>query len=297
MTAATTIAQRSLAQEEASAAEATESALEPLSTIQKEGRDAVELLDYALSSGRKVDATTIASILALSTAPAPAETFNAYPAFAVAYSALAVDLAPVTAITLRATCDNFGRRSILAPKQVSEAKLWSRKLWLWTILFSLLILLNENAERILEQGDQAAWLFGSWRARWEVWGPILGTIAPFAYGGLGACAYLLRVCHQYIHDRSFDPMHTPEYQSRMLIGAVSGGTVLLFTKYLQGDGDTIPLSGAALAFLAGYSNDFLFTLIDRIVTAIMPKTTGSEDDAALQRVPPGSLNAPARPVD
>jgi len=62
----------------------------------------------------------------------------------------------------------------------------------------------------------------------------------------------------------------------MLLGAVSGGTVLLFTEYLNAAWGKTTLSGAALAFLAGYSNDFLFNFIERVVGAVMPKTENAD---------------------
>jgi len=246
-------------------------------TFRDEIVDAVELLAFAVTDGRPVPDPVVDAITAAGKAFAAGTSVDAA-AFAKAYRQLAALLAPVTAVSLRATCDQYGRTVwLLAPREKrSEAKLWSRKLWLWTIGFCLLIVANENAQQLLAQADHGAVVAGTWQTWLVACCPLLGTLVPFAYGALGACASLLRACHQYLHDRSFDPIHTPEYQSRMLLGAVSGGTVLLFAEYLSPSSGKIPLSGAALAFLAGYSNDFLFNLIERLVAALLPRTGATD---------------------
>jgi hypothetical protein len=237
-------------------------------TFQQQLHDAVQLLGFGVADGRDIPSPVVGAIVAAAQNTASGAPTD-YAAFLTAYDQLAHALAPTTAITLRATSDAYGRRSILAPRAVSEAKLWSRKLWLWTLFFCLAIVVRENAQQTVGTNTQAAMLLG------PLWGSVcctaLTSLAPFAYGALGACAYLLRVCHRCLHDRTFDPIHTPEYQGRILLGAVSGGTVLLLAQYLSGEATKTPLSGAALAFLAGYRNDLLFDLIGRLVTTLIPK--------------------------
>ena len=54
----------------------------------------------------------------------------------------------------------------------------------------------------------------SWRFLWQ-------SLVPWAYGALGACAFMLRSAHYFIHQRSFDTRRTPEYFNRILLGAIS----------------------------------------------------------------------------
>lgn len=98
-------------------------------------------------------------------------------------------------------------------------------------------------------------------------------LIPWAYGGLGSCAYLLRSAHTYIHERTFNIRRKPEYFNRIILGTISGGAIILFVNYVSSDGEgtTIKLSSAALGFLGGYSTDFLFNTIERVVTALLPK--------------------------
>jgi hypothetical protein len=102
---------------------------------------------------------------------------------------------------------------------------------------------------------------------------LVQILNPYAYGGLGSCVYLLRSAHQYIHERTFDIRRMPEYFNRILLGTISGGAIILFVEQITTDnGEVIKLSSAALGFLAGYSTDFLFSTIERIISAILPKT-------------------------
>jgi hypothetical protein len=103
---------------------------------------------------------------------------------------------------------------------------------------------------------------------------LVQTLLPWAYGALGSCAYLLRSAHYFIHQRCFDLRRRPEYFNRVLLGAISGGAIILFVDYLvnEDDGTVLHLSSAAFGFIAGYSTDFLFNTIERVVAAIFPKT-------------------------
>jgi len=83
---------------------------------------------------------------------------------------------------------------------------------------------------------------------------------------LGAMGYLLRSCHEYIHRREFDRRRVPEYYNQMLLGALSGGAILLYTQNAQ-----VGIGPSAIAFLAGYNTDFLFTVLERVADAILPK--------------------------
>lgn len=90
----------------------------------------------------------------------------------------------------------------------------------------------------------------------------------------------------YIQRHEFDPKRILEYYSRILLGVVSGGMVVLLVENLSGDGNqTYHLSAAALVLLAGYNTDFLFSAIERIAAAILPKV-GPE---TVQRQPPPAV--------
>ncbi|HEX9582190.1 MAG TPA: hypothetical protein VF970_13895 [Gemmatimonadales bacterium] len=97
------------------------------------------------------------------------------------------------------------------------------------------------------------------------------AVVPFAYGGLGAAAFLLRAAHGHLHSRTFDPNHIPEYYSRMLLGVIAGGAIQLLITQGADESGVIKLSAAAVAFVAGYNSDLLFSTVERISAALLPK--------------------------
>lgn len=188
--------------------------------------------------------------------------------FEQAYYRLAVAMSPVTAETLastQATMPAEGAGSLSGRiLGYSPALRFTR----WFALFAI----GVGAFVIVAECLIYFWgLEGD--ANIYVWQKnILESLLPWAYGALGSCAYLLRSAHSYIYQRSFDLRRKPEYFNRVLLGAISGGAIILFVNYLVDDGGTVlHLSSAALGFVAGYSTDFLFNTIERVVAAIFPK--------------------------
>lgn len=160
-------------------------------------------------------------------------------------------------------------------------------LWAVTILIAFFALLTEWQISALGMAADAT----SVQVKKELW----TALQPWAYGGLGACAYLLRSGHYYIYARSFDLRRTPEYYNRILLGALSGGAIILFVNYLVSQEDSLSHIGTtAFGFIAGYSTDLLFNTIERIVTAIFPKvevqTVQRDDDKPKRPIkpPPGN---------
>jgi len=214
-------------------------------------------------------------------------TIDEWTDFELAYYELALAMSPVTAETLQSTegtsSSNIDAEQALsgrfALKQrrgrvqtaldyllgFSPAQRFTRGLWLVAICFgAFVVLVDWRINRLGLEADVD-------RARLK---PLLELMIPWAYGGLGSCAFLLRSAHAYIYQRNFDLRRKPEYFNRILLGAISGGAIILFTKYLiDQEGEVVQLSAAALGFIAGYSTDFLFNTIERIVNAIFPKVT------------------------
>jgi hypothetical protein len=183
--------------------------------------------------------------------------------FENAYYALAEFTSPITSQTLRDTeCTGRGF------KGTSKAQRFSWILWSITLLFAAFIIFSAAV------GTEGLYVtdLGTRAEFFKSLNPYLQIISPYAYGGLGACAYLLRSAHSFIYERTFDVQRKPEYFNRILLGIVSGGAISLFVSQLTDDeGNVIRLSIAALGFIAGYSNDFLFNTIERVVAAILPR--------------------------
>jgi hypothetical protein len=306
---------------------------EPLDTIVLDGglkricNDARALLEYALTERRaqipeRLEPSILQKLTAVlyprDLAAVSRETWND---FLGAYEALSIFTYPVTAQTLRNTEDpsnksivgflralfsEQGQDSGTASEQkvgtiervyylmfgVTASQRVSRLLWFSTSIFLGLIGATELIQEIVQERDtpiyddlyHAAQLFTS--------------IQPFLYGGLGACAYLLRSAHRLIAARAFNGCYRPEYLNRILLGVISGGTVSLFVDVGSGQETTgVALSKAALGFLAGYSTDFLFKTIERILEALLPRDGAAPPPAAAPRAAASSLQpTPASPT-
>jgi hypothetical protein len=214
--------------------------------------------------------------------------------FEQAYYRLAFAMSPVTAETLAATEATMpGADGVSSLRDrifgYSPALRFTRWFALVAIVIAAFIVLAECQVAVYGLEKNADAFF--WRRN------ILQSLLPWAYGGLGSCAYLLRSAHYYIYQRSFDLRRKPEYFNRVLLGAISGGAIILFVNYLVNDGDdtVLHLSSAAFGFVAGYSTDFLFNTIERVVAAIFPKTD-SDPKVQPQRVQrPVARKPPAAP--
>jgi hypothetical protein len=204
--------------------------------------------------------------------PAPSVTVAEWIAFEQAYYRLAAAMSPVTAETLgatEATMPGSGGSYRLLDQLLgySPALRFTRMFALVAITLGAFVIIGECLVYVFgQEADTSKYL---WQKN------ILESLLPWTYGALGSCAYLLRSGHYFIYERSFDLRRKPEYFNRVLLGAISGGAIILFVNYLVDDGGTVlHLSSAALGFVAGYSTDFLFNTIERVVAAIFPKTDG-----------------------
>lgn len=270
--------------------------------IAREIRDALELLEYAVSIGFKTEdgltvplstIETIKRTAAMTTVsggngPPPGQkpdvviTMREWVDFELAYHGLAALLAPVTAATLRDT-EAVGH----GPRwwSSSPAQAFTRTLWGITGVFAAFVVLagwgyaryGEPLEGVVDLPNTMMQL--------------VEQLIPFAYGGLGACIYLLRSAHVFIYERTFDVRRKPEYFSRIILGVVGGGAVVLFVAQVTADdGSVIQLSSAALGFLAGYSTDFLFNTIERVIAALLPKV--GLESVRRARATPGAIDVP-----
>jgi hypothetical protein len=259
--------------------------------IRNEVRDALELADFVVKTGlRTVDGRTLTpdilriikvtagKIGLFETITEPVRILaSEWTRFEFAYYALVEFTSPVTVETLRNT-RNTGRFDFL---EASSAQKFTWLLWFLTMLFVAIVI----ACGVVATGaDTATKEWGRTATFLNNYVPI---IVPWIYGGLGACAYLLRTAHSLIAERAFDVRRKPEYLNRILLGAVSGGAiVLLFNS--GSDDDTVKISAAALGFIAGYSNDLLFSAVERVVAAILPRVgldTLKRDTVAAPRPP------------
>jgi len=98
-------------------------------------------------------------------------------------------------------------------------------------------------------------------------------ILPLLYGWLGAMAYVLRTLGQQSRARLFSTENQTDFNLRVWLGVVAGLAIGWFFRSDKAAGPAVgSISALALAFVAGYSVDLLFTAMDRIVAAFSTTT-------------------------
>jgi hypothetical protein len=187
---------------------------------------------------------------------------------------------PITSATLRATTDGGGKSWFVRFVRSSDAKWFSRRLYLMVVLCAIAIVANRVIPPSHKLPANVAAAVQTQAAASQSTGytvaDVLDAIMPFIYGLLGALVFLLKSAHGYIAERSFDLYRVPEYYNRMVLGFMAGGVVLLFW---QDAGSGTQIGANAVAFLVGYNTDYLFQTIERVANAVFPKT-GSTDHKA-----------------
>jgi len=184
------------------------------------------------------------------------------------YQELEMELSPVSAMSLRATdTAGAGRKEVYKTEAGKHAKR------MWIMAFGILaLIIGINLFQYTFEMFSGDWavnhteMFGSLTIGY--W--LAGSLTPFAYGAFGATVRMLRITEIRLRERSFDPRRLTEHRNRLVLGTLSGGViVLIFSSGGVGETD-VKLTEAALGFLAGYSIDLLFSLLDRLVKAISP---------------------------
>ncbi|MEM7015858.1 MAG: hypothetical protein AAF512_00805 [Pseudomonadota bacterium] len=94
---------------------------------------------------------------------------------------------------------------------------------------------------------------------------IQAYLLPLIYGLLGACFYILRTLSVEIQTLCYKFESGIRYRLRVSMGAIAGLAIGWFSDALTGS--YASLTQFALAFLAGYSVEVLFALMDRVVEA------------------------------
>jgi hypothetical protein len=99
---------------------------------------------------------------------------------------------------------------------------------------------------------------------------LVAYILPILYGALGASAFIVRALADRIRAITYTAESNVGYELRFYLGAVAGLSIAWFTSGDKG-ADTAgmlqSLSPLALAFLAGFSVELLFSLLERVVAA------------------------------
>jgi hypothetical protein len=93
--------------------------------------------------------------------------------------------------------------------------------------------------------------------------------APFGWGALGSCVYILKRITDEAAENRFDPDRFQGWLTRALLGAILGGTI---TEILDPDAvGTATLSLTAIAFLTGLGTKVVYGGLERTITLLSEK--------------------------
>jgi hypothetical protein len=181
------------------------------------------------------------------------------------YNQIAVLVAPVTSCTLRATSEDYPvvRNSRIAAYFLGDASVanncFRQMLWIAMGLVGLMFYFR---------------LFGEPNT--------IHYMDPFLFGAVGSLIYLYKALNECHTNRTFDPSKMTTDRLRLFMGALSGGLIvnLFDPSIISGANDVAQagataqksstFSAAALGFLAGYSVDFFYGTLDRLIKNLLP---------------------------
>ncbi len=92
-------------------------------------------------------------------------------------------------------------------------------------------------------------------------------ILPLLYGLLGASVYILRTLSSQIRTRTYSEACNIDFRIRLYLGTLGGMVSAWFINPEVAGGLVKTLSPFAIAFLAGYSVELLFAVMDKIIAA------------------------------
>ena len=90
---------------------------------------------------------------------------------------------------------------------------------------------------------------------------------PLLYGLLGASVYILRTLSSQIRARTYSEASNIDFRIRLYLGTLGGMVSAWFINPEVAGGLVKTLSPFAIAFLAGYSVELLFAVMDKIISA------------------------------
>ncbi|MDM8566814.1 hypothetical protein QUF74_14320 [Candidatus Halobeggiatoa sp. HSG11] len=176
----------------------------------------------------------------------------------ILYSRISELVAPVTLLTLRTTSTNYEVdriwwKAIFLGSGSVGRNFFRKMLWIAVALISVIFL-----KRYIIGGTPDPQSFAAY-------------VDPFLYGGLGALIYLYKDLTDDYIGRTLNPKQLAANWLRIFMGGLTGGILYhLFGATLQG----VPNIGpAAIGFLGGYSVDFFYQTLDKIIHALSPKTS------------------------
>jgi uncharacterized membrane protein YeaQ/YmgE (transglycosylase-associated protein family) len=130
---------------------------------------------------------------------------------------------------------------------------------------------ESNFARLLQTYQQVRAWAHNLRDAVTFWsGGVGASILPVLYAILGVCALSLRRMQVAIRDKTFSDSSAKEH---MVVAVIAGMMITLFSGLFTTSGVSLP--PLALAFLAGYSSDAFFRVLEGVIGPRAPSAANS----------------------
>ena len=236
------------------------------------------LLEYAKTHNKGISAEQISRFHRARAAPNTE-------ALDILYNELAALVFPVTVDTLYATDDAAARvldEALGDRKPDPTPRERTKRALRWTAIITstllLLIIANNMLQRVMSLLDVTPESVPRFTldTLLILLGTFLDSTLPMIFGALGACAYLLIEGHLWVWNKTFSANLIQRDHIKLVIGALSGLIIieLIWPQTSSGASvlGSVSVGKASLAFLAGYSTDFLFETMKRLIGSVLPRT-------------------------
>ncbi len=172
------------------------------------------------------------------------------------YATLTELVNPVTVLTLRTTSDAYavyrpGWKGVFLGSSTVGRNFFRQLFWVAMLLIGLICF------RKLTMGGEA---------------DPLNFIDPFLYGALGALVYLYKNLTDLYTKRTLYPKKLATNWLRLFMGALTGALIVnLFMPFFKEGIAGMDVPHVAIGFLAGYSVEFFYQALDKIINLMTPK--------------------------
>jgi len=221
------------------------------------------------------------------------------------YATLSQLIYPVTVHTLRATSELYPIKhgwwsSWLLGSNSAGLNFFRQIFWVAVTLIALLCLkegVNFYVNVPSSLPPEVSCIPGSVRATiaakpntsLDLLNQLLQMAVPFLYGAIGSLVYVYKTLSDLYVSRALDPNKLADDWMRLFMGGLMGGLMvaLFYQQYYSSysdnaEGSAKQISALAIAFLTGYSVEFFYRVLDRIINTVLPKS--AEDSSTSQAV-------------
>ncbi|MDM8559878.1 hypothetical protein [Candidatus Parabeggiatoa sp. HSG14] len=111
----------------------------------------------------------------------------------------------------------------------------------------------------------------------------IDIVNPFLFGALGAWVYLYKDLTKHYVERTLHPEKLATNWLRLMMGGLAGGLLVYLFKSAYDESQLAAMGSVGIGFLAGYSVDFFYQSLDKIISVVTPQ--GKTDQAAATLTP------------